>query len=420
MRTLRLARTFPPAVQMLLVNQLGVNTGFYLLVPYLAGYLGGGLGMSAALVGVVLGVRNLSQQGLFLIGGTAADRLGARNVIIAGCALRTVGFGLFALGTSLPVLLAASVLSGLAGALFNPAVRAYVAVEAGERKETAFSLFNVFANAGALIGPLLGGLLLLVNFQVSALVAAGIFAVLTVAQAALLPRRRAEPTTTSVLSDWREVFTDRRFLAFTAALTGMFALENQLYLVLPLQAERFTGSASTVAAIFLVSTIATLAFQVRVTEHLRRRWSRGRSIAVGLALAGGGFAITAVASAVIPAAPPASTFEAAVRLVPVLLTAACLAFGLMCAKPFVDALIPSFGRTGMTGAYYGVFYLASGVTAAAGNAVIGWAADAGAQSWPWLPSVLCLAIGLASAAAVRHLDRRGAVGPRTDALPTTR
>lgn len=105
---------FALPVRLLLVNQFAVNTGFYLLIPYLAGYLGGRLGLSAALVGVVLGVRNLSQQGLFLIGGTAADRFGARNVIIAGCALRAVGFGLFALGTSLPVLLAASVLSGLA------------------------------------------------------------------------------------------------------------------------------------------------------------------------------------------------------------------------------------------------------------------------------------------------------------------
>lgn len=415
-----MVRSFPLAVQLLLVNQLGVNTGFYLLIPYLAGYLGGGLGLSAALVGVVLGVRNLSQQGLSLIGGTAADRFGARNVIIAGCALRAVGFGLFALGTSLPVLLGASVLSGLAGALFNPAVRAYVAVEAGERKEAAFSLFNVVANAGALIGPLLGSALILVNFRVSALVAAGIFAVLTLAQAVLLPRRRVEPATTSVLSDWREVFTDRRFLAFTAALTGLFVLESQLYFVLPLHAERFTGSAGTVAAIFLVSTVATLAFQVPVTERLRSRWSRGRSIAVGLALAGGGFAVTGVASALVPPTLPTSALDAVLRLAPVLLTALCLAFGLMCAKPFVDALIPSFGRDGLPGAYYGVFYLASGVTAAAGNAVIGWAADAGGTRWPWLPSVLCLAIGLASAAAVRHLDRLGAVGPLPDNRRTTR
>lgn len=72
-------RRFPFAIRLLLINQLGVNTGFYLLIPYLAVHLGEDLGMSAAVVGIVLGVRNLSQQGLFLIGGSAADRLGARG-----------------------------------------------------------------------------------------------------------------------------------------------------------------------------------------------------------------------------------------------------------------------------------------------------------------------------------------------------
>lgn len=131
MKTWHEIRRFPLAVRLLLVNQLGVNTGFYLLIPYLATHLTENLGLSAAVVGVVLGVRNLSQQGLFIIGGSASDRLGARGVIIAGCALRTLGFALFALGDGLAVLLAASVLSGVAGALFNPAVRAYLAQEAG-------------------------------------------------------------------------------------------------------------------------------------------------------------------------------------------------------------------------------------------------------------------------------------------------
>lgn len=79
MTTWREIRSFSPAVRLLLVNQFGVNTGFYLLIPYLAVHLSRDLGMSAAAVGTVLGVRNLSQQGLFVIGGSAADRLGARG-----------------------------------------------------------------------------------------------------------------------------------------------------------------------------------------------------------------------------------------------------------------------------------------------------------------------------------------------------
>lgn len=411
MKTWRLIRSFPTAVQVLLVNQLGVNTGFYLLIPYLAGYLGHDLGLSAALIGVVLGVRNLSQQGLFLIGGSASDRLGARGVIIAGCALRTVGFGLFAFGTSLPVLLVASVLSGLAGALFNPAVRAYIAQEAGDRKAEAFSLFNVFANTGMLLGPLLGSALMLVGFQLSSIIAAVIFALLTLAQIAVLPARRVERSRSSVFADWRRALTDRRFLAFTGALTGMFALQNQLYLVLPMHAERFTGSQASVSVIFLVSTAASLTLQVRITARVKDRWSRGRSIATGLAVMGSGFAVTAVAATLIPPAQATGPGETALRLAPVLVTAFALSLGVMLAQPFVNELIPSFGGEGLSGTYFGVFYFASGITAAGGNALIGWISDLAGNQWPWLPSMLCVLIGTGSALAVAGLHRRHGIGP---------
>lgn len=408
MTTYRLVRSFPLAVQVLLLNQLGVNTGFYLLIPYLSGYLGGDLGLSAAVVGVILGVRNLSQQGLFLIGGSAADRLGARGVIIAGCAVRAVGFGLFALGESLPILFAAAVLSGVAGALFNPAVRAYISQEAGERKAEAFSLFNVFANTGALLGPLLGSLLLLVGFRVSAVAAAVLFVGLTCWQLWVLPVRRVEPSGTTVGGDWREVLGHRRFLAFTAAMVGMFVLQNQLYLLLPLQAAELTGSASTVAVIFAVVTVANLALQVRITRRRKDRATRGRSISVGLAVMGLGFLFPLVAPLVATAGGDGVTGRA-LALVPVLLAAGALSVGLMIAQPFVYELIGSFTRSSLAGTCFGVFYLVSGATAAGANALVGWAVDASGSSTALLPCAVCAACGLASAAAVRLLERRGAL-----------
>lgn len=409
MQTWHEIRRFPFAVRLLLVNQLGVNIGFYLLIPYLATHLTENLGMSAAVVGIVLGVRNLSQQGLFIIGGSASDRLGARGVIIAGCALRTVGFGLFALGDGLVVLLAASVLSGLAGALFNPAVRAYLAQESGERKAEAFALFNVFATAGALIGPLLGSVLLLVDFRTSALTAAGIFAVLTVAQALVLPARKVEPSGGGVLGDWREVLGNRAFLAFALAMVGMFTLENQLYLLLPAGAREATGWDGAAGLVFLVGTLANLALQLRITKALKSRGDRARWIGVGLALTGLAFLPPALGSAL-----GASGWSAAV---PVLLGALLLYLGLMVASPFVMELIPRFGRPELTGTYFGIFYVVSGVAAAVGNTVVGWAMDTGERGGhAWLPWVCCALFGLVSAVGVRRLHRSGALPSNPEAV----
>lgn len=405
MKTWHEIRGFPLAIRLLLVNQLGVNTGFYLLIPYLATHLGQDLGMSAALIGIVLGVRNLSQQGLFLIGGSAADRLGARGVIIAGCALRTAGFALFALGDGLAVLLAASVLSGLAGALFNPAVRTYLAQEAGERKAEAFALFNVFATTGALIGPLLGSALLLVGFRASALTAAGIFAVLTVAQALVLPARPAAPSGGGVLADWREVLANRAFLAFSLAMVGMFTMENQLYLLLPDGARRATGWDGAAGLVFLAGTLANLGLQLRITRALKGRGSRGKWVAAGLALMGLAF---------LPPMAVAGTEGNVLGLLPVLGGALLLHLGVMVAQPFVMEMIPGFGRPGLTGTYFGIFYAVSGIAAALGNALVGWAMDTGGRDGTqWLPWACCLALGLASAAGVAWLHRLRALPAAT-------
>lgn len=413
MKTWHEIRAFPPAIRLLLVNQLGVNTGFYLLIPYLALHMSENLGMSAAVVGIVLGVRNLSQQGLFLIGGTASDRLGARGVIITGCALRTVGFGLFALGDGLPVLLAASVLSGLAGALFNPAVRAYLALEAGERKVEAFALFNLFATTGALIGPLLGSALLLVDFRASALTAAGIFAVLTIAQALALPARHVTTTGNSVMADWREVIGNRGFVAFALAMVGMFTLENQLYLLLPDGARRATGWEGAAGLVFLVGTLTHLGLQLPITRALKGRGTRGRWISVGLTL----MALSFVPPMTLAGhgTPPEGLVETAWRALPVLGGAVLLQLGVMTAQPFVMELIPGFGRPELTGTYFGLFYVLSGIAAAVGNTVIGWAMDTGDRTAsPWLPWACCLAFGVASAAGVAWLNRRRVL----PALPT--
>lgn len=399
-------RSFPLPIRLLVVNQFGVNVGFYLLLPYLAGYLADDVGLSAAVIGIVLGVRNLSQQGLFLLGGSAADRLGARGVIIAGCALRAVGFGLFALGTALPMLLAASMLSGLAGALFNPAVRSYVAQAAADRRAEAFALFTVFASAGALLGPLLGSALLLVDFRVAALTAAALFAALTVAQAVWLPATPATSPEATVWQDWRTGLADRRFLAFSVALAGMFALQTQLYLILPVEAEHVTGQPVAVAVLFVVSTAVTLTLQLPLTGWLQGRWSRGASITAGMAVMGTGF--------LLPLLRVQST-SPVLRLVPVLAAAVLLTLGVMVAQPFVLELIPAFAGPRLTGTYFGLFYLVSGVLAAGCTAVVGaavgTAATTGVPPVAWL---LTAAVGVVSAGAV-WLLRLG--GPRTT-VPT--
>ncbi len=368
----RTFRSMPLSAKLLVINQFGVNVGFYMLVPYLAVYLTEDVGLSLALVAAVLAVRNLSQQGLFLVGGTAADRLGPRNVIIAGCALRAVGFGLFAIGDGLPLLLAGAALSGFAGALFNPAVRAYLSDTSAAHRVANFAVFNAFANAGALVGPLVGTALLVADFRLVATVAAALFAALTVAQLCALPRRDVTPTGASILGDWRTVVTDRPFVIFAVVLSAMYTLCNQLYLLIPVKA----GGGVAVAVIFGAATVISIVGQVRITAWCTRHLTAQQAMTAGLAVMGAAF------------------------LFPwPIVAAVVMSLGYLVAQPFVMDHIGASARPGLSGTYFGLFYAVSGVAAALGSTVIGWAASASVLG-AWL---LCAAIGLGAAVALRRI-----------------
>ncbi|MGW6700039.1 MFS transporter [Nocardia sp. NPDC055049] len=401
-------RALPGAVRLLLVNHLVGHIGFYLLVPFLADYLLDDLALSAAVVGIVLGVRNLSQQGLFLVGGSAADRLGARGVIMVGLAIRALGFSLFAVGGSLPVVLAASVLTGFAGALFNPAVRAFIARDSGAHSAQAFALFNVFGNAGSAIGPVLGTVLTAAGFRISALVAAAIFAVLAVVQWLLLPARPVPAHEGGVGTDFATVFTDRRFWAFTLALMPMFALQSQIYFLFTLQAQDSAGPGhgpAAVAALFVVETIAVVALQVRVTTVLARRPQRGPAMALGMAVMGAAFLLPPAVAGVVPFEGN-SVVGTVIRIAPVVAAAVLLAIGVTAVQPFVNEAIGRFAGTRLTGTYFGAFYLASGIFTVVATSITGAVLDhtGGPLSWP--PSLLCAAAGVLSALALLRLHRR--------------
>jgi hypothetical protein len=101
--------------------------------------------------------------------------------------------------------------------------------------------------------------------------------VLSVAQLLVLPPLPVQPQVTSVLGSWWEVVANRRFVALTLFASVQFALYNQLYLALPLEAQRVTGSLAAISAVFVVSTLIAIVTQVRLTTWCRSRWAPGRA-----------------------------------------------------------------------------------------------------------------------------------------------
>ena len=78
-----------------------------------------------------------------VVGGTLADQLGYKPVILSGLAIRAVGFGLLGLAESFPAVLVAAIMAGFGSALFGPGLRAYLAVEGKDQRSEVFARDDV-------------------------------------------------------------------------------------------------------------------------------------------------------------------------------------------------------------------------------------------------------------------------------------
>ncbi|TWV53525.1 MFS transporter [Streptomyces misionensis] len=410
----RQTRSFPPGARLMMANQFAINLAFYMLMPYLAAHLSDELGLAAWAVGLVLGVRNFSQQGMFLVGGTLADRLGPKIPIMAGCLLRTLGFALLGWVDDLPALIAASAATGFAGALFNPAVRAHLAAQAGERRVDAFATFNVYYQAGMLLGPVLGLALLAADFRLVCTVAAGIFALLTLLQWRALPAR-PRPTGDGgqggVLAQWRGVVANRPFLLFSAAMTGSYVLGFQVYLALPLAATDFLGAGGTAvtSGLFVVSAAVAVVGQLRLTGWARKRWQPGTALVRGLTAMGLAFVPLALG----PRQSPTAVLVALVAAV------VLLAVGSSVVYPFEMDTVVALSGGRLVATHYGFYNTVSGLGITLGNLGTGALWDHTRRlDATWLTWAALTATGAACATAVAALARSGRLAaPRPQPEP---
>ncbi|RMB80552.1 MFS transporter [Streptomyces shenzhenensis] len=389
-------RQLSPLLRLLILTQLAFNIGFFAVLPFLAEHLGTAIGMAGWLVGFVLGLRTFSQQGLFVIGGWLVDRYGVRPVVLVGCVLRIGGFAWLGFAEATWAVISSVLLIGFAAALFSPAVESEVARQAmvweedGHGSRTrVLALFSAAGQAGAFVGPLLGGLLLAVDFRTACLAGAGVFVLVLAGHAWLMPRHIPGRVRVRDRGGVRELLRNRRFLSLCCAYGSYLLAYNQLYLALPDEVERAAGSQTPLSWLFALSSLLVVFAQLPVTRWTGDRLDLRRSMAAGLWLVAAGFAVVAVAR---PAdwTGPAGLLPAAGFVV-------LLTLGQMLIVPAARAWVPDLAEEGRIGLYTGALSSVSGVIVLIGSSATGSMLDAGlpaAVPWALLAAVPVLTVGL--------------------------
>ncbi|MFI6854153.1 MDR family MFS transporter [Streptomyces sp. NPDC050416] len=394
--TWRLWRELSPLLRLLIVTQLAFNVGFFAVLPFLAEHLGTAIGMAGWLVGFVLGLRTFSQQGLFVVGGALVDRYGVRPVVLAGCVLRVAGFAWLGYAQASWAVIGAVLVIGFAAALFSPAVESEVArqavawEEAGHGSRTRLlALFSVAGQAGAFVGPLLGALLLAVDFRTACLAGAAVFVLVLAGHVWLMPQHIPGRVRNRDKGGARALLRNRRFLALCCAYGTYLLAYNQLYLALPDEVQRAAGSQAPLSWLFALSSVLVVFAQMPVTRWAGDRLDLRRSMTAGLLLIASGFAVVA-------AARPAG-WTGTAGLLPAAGFVVLLTVGQMLVVPAARAWVPDLAEEGRIGLYMGALSSVSGLIVLAGSAATGSLLDAGlpaAVPWLLLAAVPALAVAL--------------------------
>ncbi|MGW1887563.1 MDR family MFS transporter [Streptomyces sp. NPDC001970] len=392
----RIWKHLSPLLRLLILTQLAFNIGFYAVLPFLAEHLGTAIGMAGWLVGFVLGLRTFSQQGLFVVGGWLVDRYGVRPVVLAGCVLRIAGFAWLGYAEQTWAVIGAVLAIGFAAALFSPAVESEVARQAvvweqeGHGARTrVLALFSAAGQAGAFVGPLLGGLLLAVDFRTACLAGAAVFVLVLAGHAWLMPQHIPGRVRTRQRGGVRALLRNRGFLAVCCAYGSYLLAYNQLYLTLPDEVQRAAGSQAPLPWLFALSSLLVVFAQLPVTRWAGDWLDLRRSMAAGLLLVAAGFAVVA-------AARPAD-WTGITGLLPAAGYVVLLTLGQMLVVPAARAWVPDLADDGRIGLYTGALSSVSGLIVLIGSSAIGSLLDLGlpaAVPWLVLAAVPALTVAL--------------------------
>jgi EmrB/QacA subfamily drug resistance transporter len=147
----QLAKTY------LLEITIGILEGSLFFIPTV---IVGAQGLSYAVAGLVAALGAFMFVLIIPASGRALDRIGSRDVLLAGTVLTELGLGIFALGfRSLPLTLLSMVVAGCGfGALLGAPTRYIVTSEVGEaRRATAVGLLSQALIVGQIIGGSMAG-----------------------------------------------------------------------------------------------------------------------------------------------------------------------------------------------------------------------------------------------------------------------
>jgi DHA1 family multidrug resistance protein-like MFS transporter len=374
--------------------------GFFMIIPLVAVHYVDHMGWAAGTVGLVLAVRQLTQQGMTAFFGVLADHIGPKPIIATGMLVRAAGFFAMAYaGEFWPVLFAA-LLAGFGGSMFEaPKAASVAALSRPETRQRLFSMLGVISGAGTTIGTQLGALLIRADFRIVGIAAASAYVVISAVMLVLMPHISVSNRLNAVEeaeaagsgAGLGAVFRDRDFMLFLLLLTGYWFASSQFGLTIVLVAADITGTDASVSWLYAVNTAITIGLGYVLPRALERWFSPVGLLVTGLGILAAGLLLVGFSD----------------NTVGLLLASAVFSIGAVLARPGQETVTANLARPAARGAYFGVASLSLAVGGGLGNLLGGTLYDLGTQPGmamvPWLAFFV---VGILSSAGIWMLRGR--------------
>lgn len=274
-----------------LINRTGT-----MVFPFLALYLTQEIGVEPGKAGLVLTFYGIGALISAPFAGKLSDKIGALNLIKLSLLSSGVLYFVYLFFNSYIAISIISVVLAVVSESFRPAGMSFISTEASaDQRKPAYALYRLAINLGMSIGPVVGGLLSAINFDLLFYVdgftsiAAGIF--LLLAKWQVKPREveieKGKPD--EIVLKQKAVWKDGLFMYFLFAALPVAMVFMQHFSSLPLFIVDGLGfSRSTFGLLVAVNTVIIIIAEVPLNANMSH-WADWKGLALGSLLCAIGF-----------------------------------------------------------------------------------------------------------------------------------
>ncbi|MED1114263.1 MDR family MFS transporter [Bacillus paramycoides] len=255
-------KNFSIPIRFMLISSFFMAFGYFAVYAFLTIYLLNFLHFSAVQVGTVLTIMTITSRVIPLFSGLIADKIGYIFMMIAGLFLRGIGFIFLGICSDFYTISISSALIGLGTAFYEPAARAIFGSQPAYMRKSLFTYLNLSFNCGAIIGPIAGGFLLLLD-PIYAFALAG-FLMLLFALIFYFLKNHFQVSTenTSITLGIQAILQNKIFLSFSFIMIFFYIMFTQLTVALPLHMKNISHSNQLATLVITINAITGVIFMI--------------------------------------------------------------------------------------------------------------------------------------------------------------